>query len=95
MNSTTQNSATRLTRFLRSPLGWLAVGIIAVGVPSALAGASPVIALPGAGLALVAYWAVMRFTARRATPEISAAGRAATCSAAPGSALPSCSSRSP
>jgi membrane protease YdiL (CAAX protease family) len=74
MNSTTQNSATRLTRFLRSPFGWLAAGIIAAGVPSALAGASPVIALPGAGLALVAYWAVMRFIARRGTPEISRRG---------------------
>lgn len=74
MTSTTQNSASRLKRFLRSPLGWLAVGIIAVGVPSALAGASPVLALPSAGLALGAYWAVMRFTARRATPEISRRG---------------------
>lgn len=74
MTSTTQSSPTRLTRIVRSPLGWLAVGILAVGAPSTLAGASPVIALSGTALAVVAYWAVMRFVARRAVPEISRRG---------------------
>ena len=74
MASTTQNYPARLARILRSPLGWLVVGVIVVGVPSALAGASPALALASTVLALIAYWGVMRFIARRATPEISSRG---------------------
>ncbi|WP_425955627.1 CPBP family intramembrane glutamic endopeptidase [Xylanimonas sp. McL0601] len=79
MISTTQNlpvreSSSRLARIGRSPLAWLAVGLLGVGGPSALAAAGPVPALVGAGLALLAYWAVMRFVARRPTPEIAVRG---------------------
>ncbi len=64
----------RLVRIVRSPLGWLAVGLVAVGVPSTLAGAGPLLSLLGAGAALAAYWAVMRFVARRPVPEIALHG---------------------
>lgn len=63
----------RLARIGRSPLGWLPVGILVVGGLSTLASAGPWLALLGAALALVAYWAVMRFVARRPTPEIGVA----------------------
>lgn len=79
MTSTTQHRALpespgRLARILRSPLGWLAVGLVVVGVPSTLAGAGPLLSLVGAGAALAGYWAVMRFVARRPTPELALRG---------------------
>jgi membrane protease YdiL (CAAX protease family) len=77
MTLTQQNLAvpsSRLARVARSPLAWLAVGILVVGGPATLADAEPVLALVGAGLALLGYWAVMRFVARRPTPEIALGG---------------------
>jgi len=71
---TVRESSSRIARILRHPLGWLAVGLLAIAAPSALAGARPVPALLGAGVALAAYWAVMRFVARRPTPEIALRG---------------------
>ena len=71
MNSTTYLAPTaatvpgRVARIVRHPLGWLAVGIVAVGAISSLAGGPPAVALSSAAAAVVAYWAVLRFVARR------------------------------
>ncbi|MHA7984788.1 CPBP family intramembrane glutamic endopeptidase [Rathayibacter sp. CAU 1779] len=59
-----------IIRFLRHPLVWLVVGVIVVGVISVFVGAGPLPAVGCAALAIVAYWAVMRFVAGRRTPEI-------------------------
>ncbi|MCK9794232.1 CPBP family intramembrane metalloprotease [Isoptericola sp. 4D.3] len=64
-----------VARFFRFPLTWMLIGVVAIGVVSgATAEAEPVAALPvvGAALAVVVYRAVMRFVARRRTPEIAA-----------------------
>ncbi|MFE4698836.1 CPBP family intramembrane glutamic endopeptidase [Streptomyces sp. NPDC056738] len=65
----------RLGRIVRSPLGWMLTGIVGVGLVSGLTatGPGPVPAL-GAAAAVAVYWAVMRFVARRSTPEIARSG---------------------
>ncbi len=72
--STTPTPLGRAARLLRHPLGWLAAGLVAVGALSTFAGAAPVVALLGTAGAVVAYWAIMRFVARRPTPELTGAG---------------------
>lgn len=67
-----------VSRVLRHPLTWMLVGVVGVGlVAGPTASAEPFLLLPvlGAALAVVVYRVVMRFVARRRTPEI-AAGRA-------------------
>jgi membrane protease YdiL (CAAX protease family) len=64
-----------LERILRFPLVWLLVGIVGVGGVSALtAGGPPVLAVVGAVAAVAVYWVVMRYVARRSTPEIAWTG---------------------
>lgn len=64
----------RAGRVVRSPLGWMLVGIVGVGGVSALSsGGSPVLAVVGAVAAVAVYWVVMRYVARRSTPEIARA----------------------
>lgn len=70
MTTLTHNAP--LTRFFRHPLVWLVVGLVAVGACSLFVGAGTVPALICTVLALVAYWAVMRFVARRETSELAA-----------------------
>ncbi|GAA4700545.1 hypothetical protein APR04_000095 [Promicromonospora umidemergens] len=75
-------------RFLRFPLTWMLIGLVGVGLVSGLtAQREPVTVIPvlGAALAVVVYWAVMRFVARRRTPEI--AGRRAAPEALFGAAI--------
>ncbi|MFD5813099.1 CPBP family intramembrane glutamic endopeptidase [Streptomyces sp. NPDC127038] len=62
-------------RIVRSPLGWMLTGMVGVGLVSGLTatGPGPVPAL-GAAAAVAVYWAVMRFAARRPTPEIARRG---------------------
>lgn len=61
---------------LRFPLVWMLIGVVAVGVVSSLTSGGPVLAVVAAVVAVPVYWAVMRYVARRGTPEI-APGRAA------------------
>jgi len=65
----------RFGRIVRSPLGWMLTGMVGVGLVSGLTatGPGPVPAL-GAAAAVAVYWAVMRFVARRSTPEIARRG---------------------
>ncbi|MGW0964888.1 CPBP family intramembrane glutamic endopeptidase [Streptomyces sp. NPDC002516] len=65
----------RFGRIVRSPLGWMLTGMVGVGLVSGLTatGPGPVPAL-GAAAAVAVYWAVMRFLARRSTPEIARRG---------------------
>ncbi|MFD5635790.1 CPBP family intramembrane glutamic endopeptidase [Streptomyces sp. NPDC127077] len=65
----------RFGRIVRSPLGWMLTGMVGVGLVSSLTatGPGPVPAL-GAAAAVAVYWAVMRFVARRSTPEIARRG---------------------
>jgi membrane protease YdiL (CAAX protease family) len=77
-----------LGRFLRFPLTWMLLGLVGVGVVAGLTAQSePVLVVPvlGAALAVVVYWAVMRFVANRGTPEI--AGRRAVPEALFGAAI--------
>ena len=69
-NTLTVRPASRAARFFRHPLVWLVIGIIAVGFFSAFVGMGTLPALVFACLALVAYWAVMRFVAGRRMPEL-------------------------
>ncbi|WP_235213373.1 CPBP family intramembrane glutamic endopeptidase [Amycolatopsis sp. MJM2582] len=56
---------------MRFPLVWTLAGIVGVGGVSALSsGGPPVLAAVGAVAAVAVYWAVMRYVARRSTPEI-------------------------
>ncbi|GAB3466720.1 lysostaphin resistance A-like protein [Actinophytocola sediminis] len=67
-------AAHRYDRYLRWPLVWLVIGIVGVGAVSALsASGSPVLAVVAAVAAVAVYWAVMRYVARRGTPEIARA----------------------
>ena len=78
----------RLARFFRFPLTWMLVGMVAVGLVAGLTAQSePVTVVPvlGAALAVLVYWAVMRYVARRRTPEI--AGRRAVPEALFGAAI--------
>lgn len=64
-----------VSRFLRHPLTWMLIGVVGVGlVGGPTASAEPFLLLPvlGAALAVVVYRVVMRFVARRRTPEIAA-----------------------
>jgi len=64
-----------VARFVRHPLTWMLIGVVGVGVVARLtAPAEPFLVLPvlGAVLAVVVYRVVMRFVARRRTPEIAA-----------------------
>ncbi|MFI5570402.1 lysostaphin resistance A-like protein [Streptomyces sp. NPDC051740] len=61
-------------RFLRSPLGWMLTGIVGVGLASSLVSVGGVVAVMGAAVAVVVYWAVMRYVARRDVPEIAKSG---------------------
>jgi len=75
-------------RFLRYPVTWMLVGVVAVGLVAGLtAQSTPVTVVPvlGAGLAVLVYRAVMRFVARRRTPEL--AGRRAVPEALSGAAI--------
>ncbi|MEV6018797.1 MULTISPECIES: CPBP family intramembrane glutamic endopeptidase [unclassified Streptomyces] len=65
----------RFGRIVRSPLGWMLTGMVGVGLVSGLTatGPGPVPAL-GAAAAVAVYGAVMRFVARRSTPEIARRG---------------------
>lgn len=62
------------TQRIRSPFIWLPAGLLAVGGVSALASGGPLLAVMGAVAAVAVYWAVMRFVARRPTPELAARG---------------------
>lgn len=66
-----------MTRIGRHPIGWLAVGVVGVGLVSAIVSAGPVFALLGAAAAVAVYWAVMRFVAGRPAPELAWHGREA------------------
>ncbi|MEU3735204.1 CPBP family intramembrane glutamic endopeptidase [Streptomyces sp. NPDC033538] len=61
-------------RFLQSPLGWMLTGIVGVGLAAGLASVGGVVAIVGAAVAVVVYWAVMRHVARRDVPEIARSG---------------------
>jgi len=69
---TTLSAEKPVVRFLRFPVTWLVIGLVAVGAASLFVGAGTVPALLCTVLALFAYWAVMRFVAGRATPELAA-----------------------
>lgn len=58
---------------LRFPLVWMLVGVVAVGAVSSLTSGGPVLAVVAAVVAVPVYWAVMRYVARRGTPEIAPA----------------------
>lgn len=67
--------AGRLQRILRSPLGWMLVGLVGVGLVSSLTATGPgPVPLLGAVAAVGVYWWVMRRLARRSTPEIARQG---------------------
>lgn len=73
-DSVGDSSGGPLARFLRHPLTWMMIGLVGVAVVAGLTAQSePITVVPvlGAALAVVVYWAVMRFVARRRTPEIS------------------------
>jgi uncharacterized protein len=58
----------------RSPIVWMPAGIVGVAGVSALSSSGPpVLAVVGAVAAVAVYWAVMRYVARRSTPEIARA----------------------
>jgi uncharacterized protein len=71
---TTDQRTKRRGRIASSPLVWAPAAIAGVGVVAGLTanGPGPVPAV-GAAAAVAVYWAVMRFVARRATPEIARA----------------------
>ncbi|MER5599716.1 CPBP family intramembrane glutamic endopeptidase [Streptomyces sp. NPDC002265] len=65
----------RIGRFVRSPLGWMLTGMVGVGLVSGLTATGPgPVPVLGAAAAVAVYWAVMRFVARRPTPEIARRG---------------------
>lgn len=77
----TADERSRMRRYVRSPLGWLLVGVVVIGAISSLmtAGKSgsateAVLSLVAAAAAIPAYRAVMRRLARRETPEIAFRG---------------------
>ncbi|MFI8951470.1 lysostaphin resistance A-like protein [Streptomyces sp. NPDC053750] len=77
--STTRTASPQPTRqkagrFFRSPLGWMLTGIVGVGLASSLVSVGGVVAVMGAAVAVVIYWAVMRYVARRDMPEIAKSG---------------------
>ncbi|MFE2582837.1 CPBP family intramembrane glutamic endopeptidase [Streptomyces sp. NPDC059378] len=65
----------RIGRVVRSPLGWMLTGMVGVGLVSGLTATGPgPVPVLGAAAAVAVYWAVMRFVARRPTPEIARRG---------------------
>ncbi|MFF0526817.1 CPBP family intramembrane glutamic endopeptidase [Nocardia amikacinitolerans] len=73
-NARTDHQPVRAGRILRLPIVWMLVGIVGVGGVSAQSsGGSPVPAVVGAVAAVAVYWVVMRYVARRSTPEIARA----------------------
>lgn len=86
----------RTRRCLRSPLCWLLVGIVAMGVISSLmtvgesgSATEVILSLVAGALAIWAYRTVMRHVARRDTPELAVrgAGREVLLGAAVGAAF--------
>ncbi|WP_069387124.1 CPBP family intramembrane glutamic endopeptidase [Cellulosimicrobium cellulans] len=78
----------RAARFVRHPLTWMLVGAVGVGAVAGMtAQREPLVVFPvlGAVLAVVVYQVVMRFLARRRTPET--AGRHAVREALLGAAI--------
>ncbi|GAA1017713.1 CAAX amino protease [Acrocarpospora pleiomorpha] len=63
----------RLVRIVRSPLGWMLTGLVGIAAVSAVTGALPLL---GAVAAVGVYWAVMRYVAKRPTPELARRGAA-------------------
>src|SRR5690606_6652495 len=65
----------RAARIVRHPLGWMAAGMVGVGVVSGLAATGPgPVPMLGAAAAVAVYWWVMRRCAGRPTPEIARRG---------------------
>jgi membrane protease YdiL (CAAX protease family) len=58
------------TRFFRHPLVWMVAGVVPIVALSSLLESGPLVALLATALSLVAYWAVMRFVAKRPMPEL-------------------------
>lgn len=76
--STTERTAavppgTARARFLRYPLVWMVAGLVGVGATTALTSAGVVLPLVAAVAAVVVYWLVMRFLARRHVSELAPA----------------------
>lgn len=72
--STITHTEHRAGRVLGSPIVWMVAGIVGVvGVSALTSSGPPALAAAGAVAAVVVYWAVMRYVARRSTPEIAAA----------------------
>lgn len=70
-------SGGRFGRIMRSPLGWMAAGMVGVGLVSGLTATGPgPVPLLGAVAAVAVYCYVMRRVARRSTPEIARSGAA-------------------
>ncbi|MFE8950982.1 CPBP family intramembrane glutamic endopeptidase [Streptomyces althioticus] len=67
----------RAGRITRAPLGWMLIGMAAVGLVSALTATGPgPVPLLGAAAAIAVYALVMRRVAHRPTPEIARPGAA-------------------
>lgn len=72
---TTDQRTEQPAKATRSPLLWAPAAIVGVGVVAAATANGPgPVPVVGAAAAVAAYWAVMRFVGRRATPEIARAG---------------------
>lgn len=76
--STTERTAavppgTARARFFRYPLVWMVAGLVGVGATTALTSAGVVLPLVAAVAAVVVYWLVMRFLARRHVSELAPA----------------------
>lgn len=86
-HDTPARTSDAVTRFLRFPATWMLIGLVGVGIVAGLTAQTEPVALPvlGAVLTISLYWAVMRFVARRRTPEI--AGRRAVPEAALGAVV--------
>src|SRR3954453_8097922 len=73
----TADRESRMRRCFRSPVGWLLVGVVAIGAISSLmtvgksgSAAEVVLSLVTAAVAIPIYRAVMHRLARRDTPEL-------------------------
>ncbi|HEX8870642.1 MAG TPA: type II CAAX endopeptidase family protein [Lentzea sp.] len=55
---------------------WLVAGLVGVGAVSGLTALGPVMAVIGAVLSVVVYWAVTKYVAKRPAPEIARTGAA-------------------
>lgn len=65
----------RVTRIVRHPLGWMAAGMVGVGLVSGLTATGPgPVPMLGAAAAVAVYWWVVRRCAGRPTPEIARRG---------------------